>query len=212
MAKTYKILVNDGKGTEIKPVSVVQGAGAKGDPVRMVAKRGWRFELQDDIKGKGLAPDQVRLKRMGKNLAVMFDGSQNADVVIEDFYADNKDDDKDNGMPMLIGQAENGGLYEYVPQDPAASSMPSQLKDGNTPVIASLGGGPLPTDFVLAGLPLVAAGGGLGGWLAGGAAAAAAAAGGGGGGGGALTHLAGELAIDDLEVVGTSKVESESIG
>ena len=190
MAKTYKILVNDGKGTEIKPVSVVQGAGAKGDPVRMVAKRGWRFELQDDIKGKGLAPDQVRLKRMGKNLAVMFDGSQNADVVIEDFYADNKDDDKDNGMPMLIGQAENGGLYEYVPQDPAASSMPSQLKDGNTPVIASLGGGPLPTDFVLAGLPLVAAGGGLGGWLAGGAAAAAAAAGGGGGGGGAVAVVA----------------------
>jgi VCBS repeat-containing protein len=48
----------------------------------------------------------------------------------------------------------------------------------------ALGGGPLAGDFVLAGLPLVAAaGGGIGGWLAGGAAVLAASAGGGGGGG-----------------------------
>jgi VCBS repeat-containing protein len=121
---------------------------------------------------------------MGKNLGVMFDGSKNSDVVIEDFYADNTDADKDNGMPTLVGLAENGGMYEYVPQDPAASSMPGTLKDGNTPVIVSLGGGPLTGDFVLAGLPLVAAaGGGLGGWLAGGALVAAAAAGGSKGGG-----------------------------
>jgi VCBS repeat-containing protein len=86
---------------------------------------------------------------------------------------------------MLVGQAENGGTYEYVPQDPAASSMASQLQDGNTPVIVALGGGPLAADFVLAGLPLIAAaGGGFGGLLAGGAALVAAAAAGGGGGGG----------------------------
>jgi VCBS repeat-containing protein len=188
MAKTYKILVNDGKGTDIKPVSVVQGASANGDPVRMTAKRGWRFELQDDLKGKGLGPDQVRLKRIGKNLGLMFDGSTNPDVVIEDYYAENEDKDKDNGMPMIVGQAENGGIYEYVPQDPAASSMASELKEGNTPVILALGGGPLAGDFVLAGLPLIAAaGGGIGGLLAGGAALVAAAAAGGGGGGGGGT-------------------------
>ncbi len=185
MAKTYKILVNDGKGTDIKPVSVMQGASAKGEPVRMTAKRGWRFELQDDLKGKNLGPDQVRLKRMGKNLGLMFDGSVNPDVIIEDFYAENEDKEKDNGSPMIVGQAEDGGMYEYVPQDPAASSMASQLKDGNTPVIVALGGGPLAADFALAGLPLIAAaGGGIGGLLAGGAALVAAAAAGGGGGGG----------------------------
>lgn len=185
MAKTYKILVNDGKGTDIKPVSVMQGASAKGEPVRMTAKRGWRFELQDDLKGKNLGPDQVRLKRMGKNLGLMFDASVNPDVIIEDFYAENEDKEKDNGSPMIVGQAEDGGMYEYVPQDPAASSMASQLKDGNTPVIVALGGGPLAADFALAGLPLIAAaGGGIGGLLAGGAALVAAAAAGGGGGGG----------------------------
>jgi VCBS repeat-containing protein len=184
MAKTYKILVNDGKGTDIQPVRVVQGAGANGEPVRMLAKRGWRFELQDDLKGKSVAPDQVRVKRVGKSLTLMFDGSQRADVVIEDFYADNTDADKDNGMPKLVGNAENGGMYEYVPQDPAISCMPAELKDGNTPVIVSLGGGPLGDDFVLSALPLVAAAGGVSGWLVAGGVAAAAAAGGGGGGGG----------------------------
>jgi VCBS repeat-containing protein len=181
MAKTYKILVNDGKGTDIQPVRVMQG----GEPVRVLAKRGWRFELQDDLKGKSLAPDQVRIKRVGKNLTLMFDGSQRADVVIEDFYAENTDKDKDNGSPKLVGTAENGGMYEYVPQDPAVSSMPAELKDGNTPVIVALGGGPLEGDFVLAGLPLVAAAGGISGWAVAGGAVVAAAAGGGGGGGGA---------------------------
>lgn len=185
MAKTYKILVNDGKGTDIQPVRVVQGAGANGGPARLLAKRGWRFELQDDLKGKSLAPDQVRIKRVGKNLTLMFDGSQRADVVIEDFYAENTDKDKDNGSPKLVGTAENGGMYEYVPQDPAVSSMPAELKDGNTPVIMALGGGPLEGDFVLAGLPLVAAAGGISGWAVAGGAVVAAAAGGGGGGGGA---------------------------
>ena len=204
MAKTYKILVNDGKGTDINPVRVVQGVGDKGSPVRLLAKRGWRFELQDELKGSGVAPDQVRVKRVGKHLSLLLDGSQDADVIIEDFYADKTDSDKDNGTPTLVGQAENGGLYEFVPQDPAISSMPAQLKDGNTPVILALGGGPLSTDFALAGLPLVAAAaGGISGWaIAGGVLAAAAAGGGGGGGGsgaapvkpsgqtGGLTHIA----------------------
>ena len=185
MAKTYKILVNDGKGTDIQPVRVMQG----GEPVRVLAKRGWRFELQDDLKGKSVAPDQVRVKRVGKSLTLMFDGSQRADVVIEDYYAENTDKDKDNGMPKLVGTAENGGMYEYVPQDPAVSSMPAELKDGNTPVIVSLGGGPLGDDFVLSALPLVAAAGGVSGWLVAGGVAAAAAAGGGGGGGAAIVKV-----------------------
>lgn len=179
MAKTYKILVNDGKSADIKPIRVEQGVGDKGLPVRMLAKEGWRIELQDDAKGKGLAPNQVRLKRMGKDLAIYFDNSQRADVLVEDFYT------SPTNKPQLVGLAENGGTYEYVPQDPAVSSMPSELKDDNQPVIVSLGGAPVGDAFVLSGLPVAAAAGGGGtGWLvAGGAGAAAAAAGGGGGGG-----------------------------
>lgn len=179
MAKTYKILVNDGNSGDIKPILVQQGVGDKGVPVRMLAKEGSRIELQDDAKGKGLAPNQVRLKRMGKDLAIYFDGSQRADLLVEDFYANT------TSKPQLVGLAENGGTYEYVPQDPAGNSVPSELKDDNKPVIVSLGGAPVGDAFVLSGLPVAAAAGGGGsGWLvAGGAGAAAAASGGGGGGG-----------------------------
>lgn len=176
MAKTYQILANDGNNSDIKPVRVVQGAGDKGIPVHILVKAGWRIELQDDAKGKGLAPNQMRLKRIGKDLAIYFDHSQRADVVLEDFYvsADNK--------PKLVGLAENGSTYEYVPQDPAVSSLPSELQDDNKPVIVSLGGAPIGDAFVLSGLPIAAASGGSG-WLAAGSAGAAAAAAGGAGGG-----------------------------
>jgi VCBS repeat-containing protein len=178
MTKTYQILVSDGSNGDIKPVRVTQGTGDKGLPVRLLVKVGWRLELQDDAKGKGLAPNQMRIKRVGKDLAIYFDQSQRADLVLEDFYAsaDNK--------PKLLGIAENGGTYEYVPQDPALSSMPSELKDDSPPVIVSLGGAPIGDAFVLSGLPIAAASGGSG-WLAAGSAGAAAAAGGAGGGSGA---------------------------
>lgn len=139
MAKTYKVLVNDGKGAESVAVQVAQGAGDKGKPVRLLAQRGVRYELQDEVKGKGFAPDQVRAKRVGNNLTLMFDGSQNPDVVIEDYYIVKGE----GAAPMLAGLAENGGVYEYIPQDPNANHLTPSLKDGNTPVLMALGGGRL---------------------------------------------------------------------
>jgi VCBS repeat-containing protein len=181
MAKTYKVLVNDGKGAESVAVQVAQGAGDKGTPVRLVAQRGVRYELQDVTKGKGVAPDQVRAKRVGNNLTLMFDGSQAPDVVIEDYYIV-----KGEGTaPMLAGLAENGGVYEYIPQDPNANHLTPSLKDGNTPVLMALGGGALGEAFVLSALPIVAAAaGGISGWAIAAGVVGAAALGGGGGGGG----------------------------
>lgn len=181
MAKTYKVLVNDGKGAESVAVQVAQGAGDKGTPVRLVAQRGVRYELQDVTKGKGVAPDQVRAKRVGNNLALMFDGSQNPDVVIEDYYIVKGE----GAAPMLAGLAENGGVYEYIPQDPNANHLTPSLKDGNTPVLMALGGGVLGEAFVLSALPIVAAAaGGISGWAIAAGVVGAAALGGGGGGGG----------------------------
>ncbi len=191
MAKLYKVLVNDGNGAETKPINVTQGVGDKGTPVRIVAQRGVRYELQDTTKNKNTAPDQVRVKRVGKNLTLMFDGSQNPDVVVEDFYAVGSA--SDGTLPTLAGLAENGSVYEYIPQDPALSSVTPALKDGNTPVLMSLGGGALGDGFVLSALPIAAAAGGVGGWaIAGGALGAAALAGGGGGGSGAAVLASGQ--------------------
>ncbi len=187
MAKTYKVLVN-GSGSETKPINVMQGVGDKGSPVRIVAQKGVRYELQDEAKGKGAAPDQVRVKRVGKNLTLMFDGSQKPDVVVEDFYAVGSAND--GNLPVLAGLAENGSVYEYIPQDPALNSVTLALADGNTPVLMALGGGALGDGFVLSALPLAAAAGGLSGWAIAGAAVGAAALGGGGGGGGAAAAAA----------------------
>ena len=188
MLKQYKILVNEGKGSENVLVTVPAGAGARGNPTRITAKVDTRYELQDDLKGKGLAPDQVRGKRVGKNLYLMFEDNGKPDVIIEGYY----DPINQSQVPTIVGKAENGSFYEYIPHDPELSSMSTTLKDGYTPAMLSLGGGPIAGGaFELAGLPLVAAaaGGGLGGlgWLAAGLGAAALGGGGGGGGSGGGT-------------------------
>jgi VCBS repeat-containing protein len=183
MAKIYKVLVNDGKGADANPINVMQSVGDKGEPVRLVAQKGVRYQLQDEAKGKGAAPDQVRVKRVGKNLTLMFDGSQSADVVVEDFYAVGSA--TDGNLPVLAGLAENGSVYEYIPQDPALGSVTPALADGNTPVLMALGGSALGETFALSALPLVAAAaGGVSGWAVAGAAVGTAALAGGGGGGG----------------------------
>lgn len=209
MAKIYKVLVNEGSGSETKSVQVLQGVGDRDAPIRIVAQRGVRYELQDELKGKGLAPDQVRVKRSGKNLTLMFDGSQNPDVVVEDFYAVGSAND--GSVPVLAGLAENGGVYEYIPQDPALASVTPALADGNTPVLMALGGGALGDGFVLSALPLVAAAGGISGWaVAGGVAGAAALAGGGGGGSGAGVLPSGQkghLTHDGIQDTGASSTD-----
>lgn len=211
MAKLYKLLVNDGNGAEAKLINVMQGVGDKGAPVRIVAQKGVRYELQDPTKAKAAAPDQVRVKRVGKNLTLMFDGSQKPDVVVEDFYA--MGSAKEGNLPILAGLAENGSAYEYIPQDPALSSVTPALADGNTPVLMALGGGSLGEAFALSALPLMAAAaGGVSGWaIAGGALGAAALAGGGGGGRGAAADttapsadsISGNLKQDETNDTGT---------
>ncbi len=191
MLKQYKILVNEGKGSENVLVTVPAGAGARGNPTRITAKPDTRYELQDDLKGKGLGPDQVRGKRVGKNLYLMFEDNGKPDVIIEGYY----EPINLQQVPTIVGKAENGSVYEYIPHDPELSSMSTTLKDGYTPAMLSLGGGPIAGGaFELAGLPLVAAaaGGGLGGlgWIAAGLGAAALGGGGGGGGGGTAGPVA----------------------
>ncbi len=184
MAKNYKVLVNDASGVEANVVNIQQGRGDVGSPVRLLAQRGARYEFQDELKGKGLAPDQVRVKRSGNNLHVMFDGSQKPDVVIEDFYAA---PNRNNGLtPVLSGMAENGSIYAYTPQDPLVIEGKSAAElEGEHPIWMSLGGSPINTDaFVLSSLPLAAATSGGSGWLTAGGLLGAAAIGGGGGGGG----------------------------
>ena len=182
MAKNIKVLVNTGNEETNKSFDVTAGSGKAGKPTTIKAVKGARYHLEDPA-AKNVGPENIRSKRVGKNLHVMLDGSSEADLIIEGYYDDAMLTENNRG---LYGRAEDGKLYEYIPEDPTASGLPINLAEGGKPVSQVLGGGQVGEDFALSGVLLAAAGGGFSALTAGAAAVGAAAvAGGGGGGGGA---------------------------
>ena len=85
---------------------------------------------------------------------ILGDGTD-ADLIVENYYEENKTTDGSSG---LFGRAEDGGLYEYIPEDPIEAGTVANLKDGGSAVSQVLGGGVLADEFVLSALPIVAAG------------------------------------------------------
>ncbi|WP_310614864.1 Ig-like domain-containing protein [Limnohabitans sp.] len=190
MAQNIKVLVNTGNEQTNKAFDVASGSGKAGKPTTIKAIKGARYQFED-LAAKNVGPENIRSKRVGKNLHVMLEGGQEADLIIENFYDDAMLTDSNRG---LYGRAEDGKLYEYIPEDPRLEGMPINLADGAKPVSQVLGGGQVGDGFALSGVILaagagsVAGAGGLGfSALTVGAAAVGAAALGGGGGGGATT-------------------------
>ena len=136
MAKQYKVLVNTGKADNNKAIDIEQHAGDKGQPVRIKAQAGARYQLQElgKDKGKNTAPDYVRVKRNGKHLEITFEDGSSADVIIEDYYGE-----MPAGYNGLIGQAENGSFYEYIPEDPNPQGLIAELRDGARATSVALG-------------------------------------------------------------------------
>ncbi len=173
MQKTYQI-----KSTAIQnQQQLMDIAPAVGKaPASLQATPKARYELIDsNLKA---APDNIRVMRKGKNLFVFFEGDTAPGVVIEDFYQVHTDK-----QPKLIGRTDQGTLYEYTPENAAASALVSQLVDSGQSYGMALGGVELAdATAAVAGLLPVA---GVSPWLIGaGALGAAAAASGGGGGSG----------------------------
>jgi VCBS repeat-containing protein len=187
MANNIQVLINTGNPDNNKTVEVLQGGGKSGKPTTIKAVKGARYQLEEQT-AKNTAPENIRSKRVGKNLHVMLNGSKDADLIIENYYDEEMLSDNNRG---LYGRAEDGKIYEYIPEDPTREGMPINLADGGRPVSQVLGGLQVGEAFELSGLFLAAAGGGFGALTAGAAALGAAAlAGGGGGGGGAGTDPA----------------------
>ncbi len=174
MAKQYKVLVNAGKEADNRIVEVPSNAATKGAAVHIKAKAGAKYQLQEIAEkngGKNVAPDYVKTKRVGKDLHIIFEGDKEPSVIIDDYYKETAD-----GFNGLIGQAENGSFYEYIPEDPNVEGLVPNLRDGAEAVNVALGGNEVQAAGAAVGLllfnPLLAGLGLLG---------AAAAAGGGGG-------------------------------
>ena len=169
MAKQFKVLVNTGNAQNNQVLDVTQGQGAKGQPLRIAAKAGAKYQLQELDKNKEAAPEYVKVKRVGKNLHILLENSTEADIIIEDYY-----EVMPEGYNGVVGQAENGNFYEYIPEDPDVKGLIPQLADGGQSVSVALGGAEVVGSGAAVGIlafnPLLAA---LGLGAAGAAAAAA---------------------------------------
>jgi hypothetical protein len=172
MAKKYKVLVSGDKNN--LTLDIQQGAGDRGQPVRVKAQVGAKYQLQEEGRIKGSAPDSVRVKRHGKHLEITFEDGTQPDLIIENYYGE-----MPPGYQGVVGEAENGSIYDFVAEDPALGGQISSLGDGVEGISAVLGSSEAGAGAAVAVLaPLISPG--L--LAAAGGAAAAAAAGGGGGG------------------------------
>jgi hypothetical protein len=98
MAKIINLLINTGNAESNQTVAVTQGSGVRGQATVIKAVKGVSYELQDPA-AKNVGPQTIRAKRVGKDLHVQLEGSDQADLIIEDYYEEG----------MLDG--DNGGLY-----------------------------------------------------------------------------------------------------
>ncbi|MDH1053101.1 MULTISPECIES: Ig-like domain-containing protein, partial [unclassified Pseudomonas] len=69
---------------------------------------GTKYLLQ--VENSNVAPENVSVKRVGKDLQVFLNGSEEPELVIQDYFAEGMD-------TQLYGAAEDGQLYSYVRAD-----------------------------------------------------------------------------------------------
>lgn len=103
-------------------VQQVQVITKDGEPTVILAQNGVNYELIDNETGHAL--QHMVTKRIDKDLHLSFEGNgQEADVIIENFY-----DYKDSA---LIGLAEEGHYYHYVPDTANADDYVTKLNNGD---------------------------------------------------------------------------------
>lgn len=114
------IAVVDGK--TITQTQELRSAAA-GEPVRIKAVRGGSYILAEGEKG--VAPQNITVKRVGKDLHVSLEGAEldQPQLIIEDFYGSDS---------QLVGMAEDGEYHEYVASDADAEHEAAFLMDGNS--------------------------------------------------------------------------------
>nr|WP_281686881.1 hypothetical protein [Pseudomonas citronellolis] len=96
---------------------------AAGKPVRIKAIEGGKYLLAEGEQG--FAPENITLKRVGKNLHVALEGTDpdQPELIIEDFY---------EHEGQLVGMAEDSSYHEYVAVDGDDDSAVAFLIDGAT--------------------------------------------------------------------------------
>ena len=115
---TISIKVND----QVKTIAEHKVVTQDGRPTVIKASSKVNYELLDEATGR--APKHIITKRINKDLHVSFeDDSENADLIIEGFY-----DETDSA---LIGLAEDGNYYYYIPDSGEIVDYVTELQIGD---------------------------------------------------------------------------------
>ncbi|WP_342131735.1 Ig-like domain-containing protein, partial [Hydrogenophaga sp. OTU3427] len=119
MNKQLQWFVNGTNGERVV-TTVNTDAGKAGKPLVVKAQSGVTYELKDPLKG--VAPDQMLVRRRKNDLEIVLavegraeERDAPADIIVEDYFkADST---------RLVGLAEDGQYYTYVPQEGEASLL-----------------------------------------------------------------------------------------
>ena len=118
MSKNISVKINNGKET----VEAVKFNTAK-QKVVLKAQPNVNYELVDDATQ--YAPEMIDTKRVGNDLHIAFEGTdinKDSDLVLEGYY------EHDN-TELVLGMAEDGQYYAYVPQSGVESDAVTLLAD-----------------------------------------------------------------------------------
>lgn len=149
MKNAYKIIVNNAQGSAKTLTHDVPAPGSFWGPLKIKANPGMRYQLVDVNTGQG--PDNIRVKRVGKDLRISFEGRDTVDVMITDYY-------EHAGNESLVGEVEAGVLHAYVPETGDAAQMLSRLTDGAKSTGMALGSEQLAGSGAAVGALVAAAG------------------------------------------------------
>jgi|GEM_PF-3393656 len=154
MANQYTVIVTSTQASDLRTHKVAQNSGDKGRALRIKAKAGETYQLVEMQAGQAhsYAPQNVKVKRVGNDLVITFEGGSRPDIVIEGYYDVMAKDHKG-----LIGEAEDGNLYEYIPEDPHPLGLVQMLPEGGQDVAMALGAGEIiaPAAAAIAAFPLL---------------------------------------------------------
>lgn len=117
-ANAVNVAVVDGKTiTQTVELSTVKN----GQPIRIKAVQGGKYILGEGEKG--IAPENITIKRVGKDLHVALEGSDpdQPQLIIEDF---------EGSGGQLVGIAEDGSYYPYISSDAEQDRSAAFLIEG----------------------------------------------------------------------------------
>ncbi len=126
MNKLIELITHLNNGSEAKYL-VAEDAGNTGKQLIIQANKNIKTYELKEVTSK-FAPNQILAKRVGKNLHIHFgvdgkveESSEAPDIILKDYYSDN--------FGKLIGLAEDGQYYPYVPQEYEVDLLAQNMAD-----------------------------------------------------------------------------------